>query len=102
MKKLIFLAVLCLLASASPMSAQLIISNNGHAEIGTNPNENYIDYVIASDVTAGYSIDSNRTNGDVIVKNGVEYEVEASGTVTLEDGFKVEKGATFAVYPASF
>lgn len=45
MKKLIFLAVLCLLASASPMSAQLIISNNGHA---------------------------------------------------------VEKGATFAVYPASF
>ena len=61
-------------------------------------------YVIASDVTAGYSIDNNRnrTPGDVIVKNGVEYEVEASGTVTLQDGFKVEKGATFAVYPASF
>lgn len=31
-----------------------------------------------------------------------EYEIEASGTVTLQDGFKVEKGATFAVYPSSF
>lgn len=30
------------------------------------------------------------------------YEIEASGTVTLHDGFKVEKGATFAVYPSSF
>lgn len=59
-------------------------------------------YVIASDVIAGYEIDSNRTNGNVVVNNGVEYEIEASGTVTLEDGFKVEKGATFAVYPSSF
>ena len=59
-------------------------------------------YVIASDVTAGNLIDTNRTNGDVIVKNGVEYEIEASGTVTLQDGFTVEKGATFAVYPSSF
>ena len=40
--------------------------------------------------------------GNVTVKNGAEYEVESSGTVTLEDGFEVEKGATFAVYPASF
>ena len=30
MKKLIFLAVLCLLASASQINAQLIIRNNGH------------------------------------------------------------------------
>lgn len=61
-------------------------------------------YVIASDVTAGKAvdIDSNRTKGDVTVKNGVEYEIEASGTVTLQDGFKVEKGATFAVYPSCF
>ena len=41
-------------------------------------------------------------NGDVTVKEGVEYEIEASGTVRLEDGFKVEKGATFAVYPSCF
>ena len=40
--------------------------------------------------------------GEVVVKAGVEYEIEASGTVTLQGGFKVEKGATFAVYPSSF
>ena len=59
-------------------------------------------YVIASDVTAGYSIDSGRKYGNVILKNGSGYEIEASGTVRLEDGFIVEKGATFAVYPSSF
>lgn len=59
-------------------------------------------YVVASDFTAGFSVDSNRTYGNVVVKNGVEYEIEASGTVTLLDGFVVEKGATFAVYPSTF
>ncbi len=59
-------------------------------------------YVIASDVIAGRSVDSGRTRGYVTVKNGVEYEIEASGTVYLDGGFKVEKGATFAVYPACF
>ncbi len=38
MKKKIFLAALiCLLATANHMSAQLIIRNNGHVEIGTDP-----------------------------------------------------------------
>ena len=37
MKNLIILAVFCLLASASPMSAQLIIHNNGNAELGVDP-----------------------------------------------------------------
>lgn len=59
-------------------------------------------YVIASDVTAGYSIDSNRSYGNVIIPQDVEYEIEASGVVRLEDGFSVAKGATFAVYPSSF
>lgn len=59
-------------------------------------------YVIASDVNAGEAIDSQRTNGNVIVPDGIEYEIEASGRVTLQDGFQVEKGATFAVYPSSF
>ena len=59
-------------------------------------------FVLASDVTAGNAVDGNRTSGDVIVKNGVEYEIEASGTVTLCGGFEVEKGATFAVYPSTF
>lgn len=43
MKKLIIVAVICLLASASPVSAQLIIRNSGHAEIGTNPIANDTD-----------------------------------------------------------
>ena len=43
-----------------------------------------------------------RKNFFVCVRDGTEYEIEASGTVTLEDGFKVEKGATFAVYPSCF
>ena len=44
MKKLLFMAALfCLLASASPVSAQLIIRNSGHAEIGINPIENDTD-----------------------------------------------------------
>ncbi len=54
------------------------------------------------DVIAGSTIDSIRTSGNVTVKNDVEYEIEASGTVTLQSGFNVEKGATFAVYPSSF
>ena len=45
MKNIILMAVICLLASASPVSAQLIIRNSGHAEIGTNPNVNDIDTV---------------------------------------------------------
>ena len=36
-KKFLFFALLCLLANASPMSAQLIIHNNGNAELGVNP-----------------------------------------------------------------
>ncbi len=67
-----------------------------------NVSMSHSQYVIATDVVAGNSVDSNRTPGKVTVKNGVEYEIEASGTVTLQDGFSVEKGATFAVYPSSF
>ena len=51
---------------------------------------------------SGNAIDSNRTSGEVTVKDGIEYEIEASGTVMLQDGFKVEKGATFAVSPSCF
>ena len=59
-------------------------------------------YVIATDVTAGRAIDSQRTQGDVVVEDGVEYEIEASGTVTLAGGFKVEQGATFTVKPSAY
>ena len=59
-------------------------------------------YVIATDVTAGRAVDSGRTAGDVTVANGTEYEIEATGKVLLERGFKVEKGAIFAVRQSSF
>ena len=59
-------------------------------------------YVIADNVAIGQRIDPNRTFGDVIVSNGIEYEIEASGNVVIEDGFIVEKGAMFAVYPSCF
>lgn len=108
MKRIIFLAALfCLLAGASQLNAQLIIRNSGHAEIGVNPSINDIainkqQYIFASDIVAGKLVDTGRASGDVTVKSGIEYEIEASGTVTLQDGFKVEKGATFAVYPSSY
>lgn len=59
-------------------------------------------YVIARDVAAGNLVDPIRTQGNFTIKNGAEYEIEASGTVTLQDGFSVEKGAVFAVYPSGF
>ena len=214
---MIFLAILCLLASATPVSAQLIIHNNGNAEMGVNPFDphntnlnpmflNWLDtvtvlrvfgrygnqaagghltfgdtylyntynvlvgelgytdcdklwlhgksgayltansaaadtvmyydpfakgnyvgfnkdvhtsgvfvqsderfkenvesqYVFATDVTAGRAVDSGRTAGGVTVKEGAEYEIEASGEVTLAGGFQVELGARFSVQRTSY
>lgn len=67
-----------------------------------NENLSKSQYVIASDVRAGNSVDSGRTSGDVTVMSGVEYEIEASGSVRLEDGFSVEKGAIFSIKPSCF
>ena len=90
----------------SPNSTVMVYKHNSLPYIAPlllqNANLTKSQYVIASDVIAGKAIDSNRNPGDVTVKNGIEYEIEASGTVTLQDGFNVEKGATFAVYPSCF
>lgn len=59
-------------------------------------------YVIADEVIAGRSVDSGRTNGNVTVAEGIEYEIEASGTVTLSGGFQVERGAYFSVQKSTF
>ena len=90
----------------SPNGTVLVYKHNSIPYIAPLKLQNYIidhsQYVIASDVEAGNNIDENRSSGDVIVTSGIEYEIEASGTVTLRDGFEVEKGATFAVYPSCF
>lgn len=94
------------LSAISPNSTVMLYKHNHIPYIAPLELQNITfsndQYVIANDVIAGESVDSNRTPGDVIVKCGIEYEIEASGTVTLHDGFNVEKGATFAVYPSSF
>ena len=68
-----------------------LFADNGHSQ-----------YVIASGVSAGRAVDNNRTNGNVTVSNGVEYEIESSGTVNLAVGFNVEKGAYFAIRSLTF
>ena len=92
--------------AVSPNSSIMLYKNNHIPYIAPLELQNVTlsnsQYVIASEVKAGKSVNTNRTNGNVIVPDDVEYEIEASGKVILEDGFQVEKGATFAVYPACF
>lgn len=94
------------LNSVSPNSTIMLFKHNYLPYIAPlslqNINIKNSQYVIASDVTAGFSVENGRLPGNVVVKSGAEYEIEATGTVTLKHGFKVEKGATFAVYPACF
>ena len=96
----------CSISDISPNSTILIYSHSYIPYIAPlflqNITMSNSQYVIASDVTAGFSVEARRSYGEVTVKKGVEYEIEATGTVILDDGFQVEKGATFAVYPACF
>ena len=59
-------------------------------------------YVIAEDVRMGYNVDSGRTVGNVTVKNGADYEIEAAGDVVIPSGFEVELGASFSVYKSTY
>ena len=94
------------LSSISPNSTIMLYKHNYIPYIAPLELQNITfsnnQYVIARDVNAGSAINNKRTNGNVVVPDGIEYEIEASGKVTLQDGFKVEKGATFAVYPSSY
>ena len=94
------------LTNASPNSAIMLNKHDCIPYIAPlllqNTDINTSQYVIVKDASAGYSVDNNRLSGNVTIKNGTQYEIEAQGNVTLEYGFKVEKGATFAVYPSSF
>ena len=54
-------------------------------------------YVYASSFSAGKFVLPNNTYGNVVIKNGAVYEIEATDDVYLGDGFIVENDATFAV-----
>ena len=94
------------LTDVNPNSTVMVYSHNYILYIAPlvlqNTDLDQSQYVIASEVLAGRQVDSNRTNGDVTVKEGAEYEIEAAGEVKLAGGFSVEKGAAFAIRPASF
>ena len=69
-----------------PYIAPLILQN----EIVENDQ-----YVIATSLTAGNHVDTNRTSGDFIIPSGKQFEVEYSDKVVLAPGFKVNKGGVF-------
>ena len=94
------------LTSVSPNSTVMLYKHNYIPYIAPlvlqNATFSNSQYIIATDIMAGNCVDNNRTPGDVVVSDGVEYEAEITGKAILCDGFKVEKGATFAIYPSSF
>lgn len=67
-----------------------------------NTTLNQSQYVIASDVTMGKTVDSNRTSGQVTITGDIEYEIEHTGEVRFCGGFKVEKGTRFSVKPSTY
>ncbi len=54
-------------------------------------------YVYASSFSAGRNVISSSISGNVSIKNGAVYEIEATEDVHLGEGFIVENGATFAI-----
>ena len=59
-------------------------------------------YILASFVEMGNHIESNRTFGDVVIKDGAELILEAKGKSILNGGVKIEKGAKFSINKASY
>lgn len=54
-------------------------------------------YVYASAFSAGSDVSTTVESGNVTIKSGATYEVEATDDVHLGEGFIVENGATFAI-----
>ena len=55
-------------------------------------------YVFASDFSIGRDVDANRTEGNVVIASGAEYEVEATGDVLIGDGTIISEGATLRIW----
>ena len=89
------------LTNISPNSS-IMIYNHDHIPyivplMLQNCNINNSQYVYASSFSAGNSVVPNITHGNVIIKNGAVYEIDATDDVHLGEGFIVENGATFAI-----
>ena len=89
------------LVGTSP-STSIMVYNHSHIPyivplMLQNCDINNSQYVYASSFSAGNNIIPFYNNGNVTVKNGAVYEVEATDDVHLGEGFVVENGATFAI-----
>lgn len=83
-------------------SAIVMIYNHDHIPyiaplLLQNCDINNSQYVYASSFSAGKSVLPNATKGNVTIKNGAVYEIEATDDVHLGDGFIVENEAFFGV-----
>lgn len=90
-----------LLSSISPTTS-IMVYNHEHIPyiaplLLQDCNINNSQYVYASSFSAGRNVISFNAPGDVTIKNGAVYEVEATDDVHLGEGFIVENGATFAI-----
>ena len=94
------------LSHVSPNSTVMLYKRNCIPYIAPlviqNTTINKSQYVIASDMTAGKSVDNNRTSGQVTITGEIEYEVEHTGEVRLCGGFKVDKGVKFSIKPSNY
>ena len=96
MTKKIYLAAIAALALGFQAHAQLNVLPSGATRIGTPE---------ATDTAAATQIDNMNAKisfGNVTIAAGTNYSVEHTGTVSLQPGFKVEKGATFSVKPSDY
>ena len=89
------------LVGMSP-SVSIMIYNHDHIPylvplMLQNCNINYSQYVYTSSFSAGKAVVPSITHGNVTIKHGAVYEVEATDEVQLGEGFIVENGATFNI-----
>lgn len=96
----------CTISNVNPNSIVMVYNNNYLPYIAPLYLQNECitssQYVIANKVYAGSMVDSNRATGELIIASGVEYEIDAKGSVTLAPGFKVEKGALFSITKSDY
>ena len=83
-------------------NSSIMVYNHDHIPyifplILQNCDINNSQYVYASSFSAGRSVSPGFTYGNVSIKHGAVYEVEATDDVYLGEGFIVENGATFSI-----